>query len=385
MATAGLESLLSAGSDGLSIDDLEITREADGYRFSIATLERTGLSASELRRTLNQYPEYVSNYRYWKEVGGDGTARRAFLRWCEHAPIEGQASGGHGHDQTHPVLNRYNALTEGISREWGQVQITVHLADRDTGSRRYGLRHVDDAGTADSQLEAHTDPREAREIVTFDDLERYRPLKTAPTLVGGWQFPDLTGSELVETVEFIYPATIANWHRERQGELDVDHWIDTAERQTGIYDVIDELPPEAVDWMVEACCADSQCLRRREWEYDEDHEIDADGGGGVFPCREPCSLVVAAARKWTVLESEEPKAWELEVTTSEKNQLMELIDAVADGRIDEIREADVYKGANRYRTRYLRSKYADEEEGLPIREVDHDHGHEADDQTATQD
>jgi len=83
--------------------------------------------------------------------------------------------------------------------------------------------------------------------------------------------------------------------------------------------------------MTEACCVDSQCLRRREWEYEDGDELDADGGDGPFPCREPCSLVIAAARKWAILESEEERTYELELTTSELNQLEELVDAVAEG------------------------------------------------------
>ena len=34
---------------------------------------------------------------------------------------------------------------------------------------------------------------------------------------------------------------------------------------------------------------------------------------------------------------------------------------MADGRTDEIREADVYDGANRYRARFLRAKRFDDE------------------------
>jgi hypothetical protein len=41
-----------------------------------------------------------------------------------------------------------------------------------------------------------------------------------------------------------------------------------------------------------------------------------------------------------------------------------IIDAVADGRIDDIREADTKEGANRYRTRFLRAKLFDDEGNL---------------------
>jgi hypothetical protein len=122
---------------------------------------------------------------------------------------------------------------------------------------------------------------------------------------------------------------------------------------------------------------DSQCLKRREWAFDDERSLDADPGEGAFPCREPCSLVVAAARKWTTLEREESRTYEFELTPSEKEQLEAIVDAVADGRVDEIREADVYEGANRYRARFLRAKRFDEHgnlSGTPTEPATDEHG-----------
>ncbi|WP_114575556.1 DR2241 family protein [Saliphagus sp. LR7] len=350
------------GGETVDCDGLSVEGDPEGYRLELPELERTGLSTEELRRTLSAFGEYATNWRYWDRVGGAGTARRAFLRWCERAPVPGEATPGESDPEPLAVPDRYDALAEGIDREWGQLLLTTTLAEN--GDRRYDLRHVEDAGAAVEDLDTYDEPREARELTTFDEDGRYRPLKTAPTLVPGWVFPSLSATELVSAVGFFYPATVENWHREREGELDVDHWIDTAERQTGIYDVIDELPREAVDWMAEACCVDSQCLRRREWEYDSEDPVDAPGGEGPFPCREPCSLVIAAARSWAIDESEESHTWEVELTRGERNQIEEIVDAVAEGRTEEIREADVGEGANRYRARYLRAKrFGGEDDG----------------------
>nr|WP_170972379.1 DR2241 family protein [Natronorubrum halophilum] len=385
LSAADLEALVAAveSDSGIEFDGLRIDREDGAYVLETPESELSGLEEDDLEQAIEPLAAYVTNWRYWRErVGGEGTARRAFLRWCERAPLEGDESaelsstddrsGGAAADGgTLAVPDRYAALHDGIDREWGQLCLTARLvddADEPAGERVYDCWHVDDADSDLSDLEIYDDPRDAREIATYDEDGRYRPLKTAPTLVSGWAFVGLSGAELVETVDFFYPATVANWHRERRGRLDVDHWIETAERQTGIYDVVDELPREAVEWMTEACCVDSQCLRRREWGYDEDDPIDVDGGDGPFPCREPCSLVVAAARKWAILESEAERTYELELTTSELNQLAELIDAVAKGRTDDIREADVNDGANRYRARYLRAKRFDDEGTLETRE-----------------
>ncbi|KDE57622.1 hypothetical protein EL22_10825 [Halostagnicola sp. A56] len=352
------ETLRTAAAAGVEFDGLRLERADGGYVLETPIETRTGLDPDEFRTALEAVDEYVTNWRYWREtVGSEGQASRAFLRWCERAPLEGSAAES---QQTEPlsVPERYDALRNGVDRTWGQLRITARFLDVDEpdGVRVYDLWHVEDADTPLSELEVYDEPREAREISTADDDGRYRPLKTAPTLASGWAFTGLSGSELVDAVDFFYPATIANWHREREGDLDVDHWVDAAKRQSGIYDVVDELPREALEWLTEACCVDSQCLRRREWEYSADDEIDVDGGDGAFPCREPCSLVIAAARKWAILESESETTYELELTTSELNQLEELIDAVADGRVDGVREADVNDGANRYRARYLRAK-----------------------------
>ncbi|WP_290814233.1 DR2241 family protein, partial [Halovivax sp.] len=361
-----------AADGGVALDGLVVERSADGYRLTTPSLEREGLDEPALRDALADVADRATNWRYWaRSVGGEGTARRAFLRWCERAPLHATGTGTDAAERLASVPARYDALRAGIERRWGQLVITAQLAeDGPPGERVYDCRHVNDRGVDAAALETFADPRVARELATEDGRGRYRPLKTAPTLVDGWRFSALSGDELVETVDYFYPATVANWHRERLNGLDVDHWLETAERQTGIYDVVDELPREAVEWMAEACCVDSQCLRRREWHYEADDELGVDGGDEPFPCREPCSLVIAAARKWAILESERERTWTLELTTSELNQLGELVDAVADGRVEDIREADVNDGANRYRARYLQAKRADEDGSLPAEPTD---------------
>jgi hypothetical protein len=367
-----IEALLSAAPAGVAFDDLQVRRDSDGYVFAVPGLDREGLSEARVRKLAHENPWYVSNWYYWTHevgrpddgglgVGGeaddspedsrDGAPSReshryAFLRWVERA-------------EALSVPERYEALSEDLTRRWGQLLITARVGT--DGQRWYDVRHVDDEGTDAAELETHADPQDLRELVKFDAKGRYRPLKSAPSLPADWTVTDLDGADLVSAVDTVYPATIANWHLEQRDALDVTHWEETAERQTGIYGVIEDLPDEAVEWVAEACCVDSQCLKRRAWDRAAGDELDVPRGDGEFPCREPCSLVVAAARKWTKLEEEETRTYEFDLTPSEKEQLEAIVEAVADGRIDEIREADVYEGANRYRARYLRAKRFDEE------------------------
>jgi len=373
-----------ADDETVAGEGFRVARDGDGYAFESGEMTRTGLDEADLRTVAADHPVVVSDWYFFESVVGEAGPRRAFLRWLETEGDAGVDGGPNADSDTEPnadsdtepnadsddheeptadaVRGRYAALADGVRAEWGQLLVTVTLAD--DGTRRYEVRHADEAGVDLDALTVHDRPQDARRLVKFDDDDRYRPLKTAPSLPTGWAFTDLDQRDVYETVETIYPATVANWDREQRGELDVTHWHETMQRQTGMYGLIQtwdrQEGHEHVEWVAEACCADSQCLKRREWEYDEETDLDVDGGDGAFPCREPCSVVVSAARKWTKLEAEAERTYEFELTPSEKEQIEEILGAVADDRTDEIREADLGEGANRYRARFLRAKRVDE-------------------------
>lgn len=344
------DAFVDAVADGpVACDGLHGEAGPDGYSVETPNDRSEGLDEAALREMLTDHERLLDNWWTWHRAG-EGS-RRAFLRWVESADSQ-------------PVAERYDTLAEGVTTEWGELSIHVELTGEDTGDRRYELRHVDDTDVPAADLTAFEEPLDLRRPMKFDDDGRYRPLKTAPNMPTGWRLGGLDGRDCVEAVEIAYPATVANWYREKEDDLDITHWRETGERQTGIYGIVEELPREAVEWVAEAACVDSQCLKRREWGYDEDDSLSTDGGEGPFPCREPCSLVVAAARRWTTLEREDERTYEFTLTPSEKEQVEDIIDTVAGGATEDIREADVYEGANRYRTRYLRAKRMDEDGNL---------------------
>jgi hypothetical protein len=332
--------------DGIEHGGFRAVATEDGFTVVAGDTARDGLDADGVRSAVRSgaAPAYATDWYFWTRVVDAPAHERAFLRWLERGGVGGVPT----------VPERYAALADGVVREWGQVRIEARLTG--DGQRRYVLRHTDDADAPATVLDTVAGPLAMREVIERDADGRYRPLKTAPSLRSGWRLADLDHAEVARAIDVIYPATVANWHRERDGALDVSHFDETAARQTGIYEIVAELPREAVEWIAETCCVDSQCLKRREWDAGADDPLDVPRGDGQFPCREPCSLVIAAARKWTTLEREAERTYRFDLTPSEKEQLEALIDAVADGRIDDIREADVYEGANRYRTRYLRAK-----------------------------
>lgn len=358
--------LFAAAPDGVDFDGLVVESSAYGYSFETPETSERGLSTPELHEVAVGDP-YVENWYFWTHnvSGGPDSAQYAFLRWVEHAATvsadstdgEGGADGESADGALDPA-ERITALDEdGLEREWGELRIR---ARRETGVHVYDLRHADDASTDVDDLDTYVDPLDARQLVKHDDSGEYRPLKSAPTLPHGWAYPDLDPDELVETVEFVYPASIANWYREQQDALDVTHWQETANRQSGIYEIVQDLPREALEWAAEACCTDGACVKRREWDNTETDALDVPRGDGEFPCREPCSVFITAARKFTTLEREDDREYTFELTPTEKEQLEGILDAVADDTVDEVRAADLNEDANQFRARYLRAKRSTE-------------------------
>jgi len=361
-----VEALVETAPDGIAFDGLRV-EHGDGYRFRTTDRDRRGLDEETLRK-LARDASAVRNWHFWHAVAPQREDHWTFLRWLEGLDTDAK-TGDTADAPAFDVSAHYARLDSGLDREWGELLLGVTVDD---GRRHYSVRHVDDSGADPDELDEHRAPGDAREIARFDDRGRYRPLTTAPTLQTGWRFAGLDAAELLETVGSLYPATVENWYREREGNLDVTHWRETVERQTGIYSVVETWDRgeghDHVEWVAETCCDDSQCLKRRRWAYDDDTELAVDGGDGAFPCREPCSLVIAAAREWTRLEGEEPRRYEFELTPSEKAQIETIVDAVADGRAGDIREADFGDDANRWRARFLRAKLFDDEgrlDGVP--------------------
>ncbi len=345
-----LDALLEAADGGIDFDGLRVARNAQGIDVTVAGERHTQLTAAAARDVLGANPSFVTNWYIWHHGPHErGSGAFAFTRWLEHAAERA-------------VPARYGRTHE---RVWGELSITARV--REDGTRAYAVCHLADRTTESDALEVHRDPRAARELARFDDRERYRPLSTKPTLRTGWRFADLDRAAIVETVDAFYPATIANWHRERNGNLDVSHWADTAARQTGRYADVSELSSDAVERAAWACCTDTECLKRREWAFDADTPIDVPSGDGAFPCREPCSFLIAAAHEWVELERDTEETYVTDLTPSERAQLRDIVTTAARDELADIGEGAFDAPANRHRIRYLAAKHF--EEGDPFRDA----------------
>ncbi|SIR00259.1 sirohydrochlorin cobaltochelatase [Haladaptatus litoreus] len=296
-------------------------------------LERAGDAGAEIENSgtesANKSDETDSTFDH----------RREFLRWLESA--------------SRPISESETETR--IEKTWGQLSISIRLTDN--GEREYEIRHVEDRERDTSALDIYRDPTAIRDLSRFTDDGDYRPLRTAPTLPTGWSFETANPDELYRVVDWVYPATVANWSKEREGNLDVTHFEETAERQTGIYANIENLDRKALENAVVACCADSQCCKRREWDAAENDEVEVPRGDGEFPCREPCSLFVAAAREFLAVERSDAESTEptFERTTErDADERLAFVDGVETGR--PVRDGEMSDPANRYRARYRRAK-----------------------------
>ncbi len=343
MTADHIDALVEAAVDGVDVDGLSAHVDDDGYHLSVPEQAYRALRESDFRDAAARHGARVAEWHFWQQVAPQAPDRWAFLRWLDGAAEQS-------------ALDRLATVREGTARTWGELHIRV-TADG-PGHRSYEIRHVDDADAPRAALERYTDPAAVRDIARYDARGRYRPLETAPTLQSGWAFVELDAADVVRTVDRFYPATIANWHRERRGDLDVTHWRAAAERQTGIYDVVDALDGEAVAWLAEACCVDSECLKRRAWDEDDDEPLGVPRGDGEFPCREPCSLVIAVAREIAVAERDAAPAEDRRVSETDLTHVVQILESVADRDAEQVRDGAVDDPANRYRAGYLRAKLA---------------------------
>ena len=247
-------------------------------------------------------------------------ARAAFAAWVDEAP-------------------------EG--RSFGQVVV------RPLPKGGYGLRHVADAGVCGGDLDAHDDPRAAREIAKLTEEGEYRPLKSSPNLRRGWELRVGDDRGLFVAMNYLYPSGVVHWHLYRNGELEITSYRENAARQSGIYKRVQRLSDEGVQNAARACCEDAVCLKKTLWPVDENTPRLSEPGEGEVPCPEPCSIFVSFARRVRLFERENKRDLDaIGLSPSEKEDLSALVEAAATGSVEFAREAEFEEPLNERRMRY---------------------------------
>jgi len=157
------------------------------------------------------------------------------------------------------------------------------------------LRHIEDAGRTDLAL--HTRPEAARDLANLDAEGNFRPLKTAPTLAGGWRLVLPEATAVRWALDYFYPAMTGVWLSHTDGGLVPVVLRETLARQTGMYRVTQKLTDDDARHLIDGFCAG--CLKHRLWEIAALNPEPPAFAKPTLPllCHEACNLLIAKARE----------------------------------------------------------------------------------------
>jgi hypothetical protein len=157
------------------------------------------------------------------------------------------------------------------------------------------LRHVQNRDVAlDSLRLIPVD--ELRSLAQFTADGLFRPLKSAPNLQAGWRARAQSPQELATALDRLYPGFLADWYAERIGSAVATHFRPYAERQSGMYRIVNLLTDAQAERVIQTCCMARFCLKRRCWTS-ADLALDTPSAKSIIPCLEPCAVFMEFARK----------------------------------------------------------------------------------------
>lgn len=180
--------------------------------------------------------------------------------------------------------------------------VLAQVLIRRTGTA-WELRNVADRDCASAALREVT-AESLRELVQFDARRAFRPLKSAPDLVGGWRCTAGNAESLGEALNRIYPGVLADWFAARQSPAPVTDYREFTERQSGMYRVTTMLDDAQAGRVIRAACHGEFCLKQRLWSV-PGLPADTVAEKSLIPCLEPCAVLLEFARKSARIEQEE--------------------------------------------------------------------------------
>ncbi len=200
------------------------------------------------------------------------------------------------------------APTSGSFEQWVATGCSRigELEIRRSEDGSFDLLHWQDSASVN--LEKFAGPVAARVIGKNDDGGKYRPLKSAPNLRHGWILRVVGIKQLRLALDFFYPAAIGMWEAHEHGKLLPVCFRQTAERQSGMYEIVKCISNQQADALAgKFCSSQGGCLKTILWRLDEDTFITtlprekflaSPRVAGAVPllCAEACNLFVAAAR-----------------------------------------------------------------------------------------
>lgn len=376
MNESQVNALCVEASNGIDFDGITVVPKNSKFDVKIGHSTYENLTGNRLREVLSSHPRIVSNWDYWHSEPWTAPAA-VFLRWLEGMRITSEQdpdstfSSNYSHvsgmeldatwwpDQSHQptiamhgpdVQTRYTALSHGLTTKWGEVSISASLVQN--GQRIYTVRHLDDQWAPTSALCRIDSIESLQSLVKKTADGRYRPLNSIPSLQDGWIYGPVPGHELIQIIDALYPLSIQHWYLAQLDQIEVDHFYETAERQSGIYEPIETISKTSLQFAVRACCSDSSCIKRRLWNSTKSSPINVPRGDGKIPCIAPCALFIEATRFWVSNEPDEPAL----LTDVDVAHAQAIAAAVQAGETDSGRLGDFSNPYNPYRINYLQAK-----------------------------
>ena len=200
---------------------------------------------------------------------------------------------------------------------------------------------------------------ELRQLADATATGNYRPLKSAPNLRTGWRCPVSSPAELEQALGQLYPGAVADWHAPKTGD-NVTTYREYTARQTGMYRIT-AFPDDATTAeIIQACCPESLCLKKRHWDVTANHP--PNGPKYSIPCLEPCPILLEFARKAVRMSQE--KQSRIQVSESEIETLIAALGADSPASGEEHREADFADPRNSRVRELLKNKLTKARESL---------------------
>ena len=156
------------------------------------------------------------------------------------------------------------------------------------------FHHADASAAGTGSLAGISTPADAREIARHD----------------GWELSLTSPTLLLEALDYLYPAAVANWMRYLDGQIPPHTLKEMLGRQTGMYRITRLLREDEAQSLVAATCHDGNCRRKIHWTWDEQTAWTSLPAGKIscprhedtavpalpLLCTDACPLLIAAAR-----------------------------------------------------------------------------------------
>lgn len=217
---------------------------------------------------------------YSSAIGTEPLLAEVILDQVEAFDQARTAAAGFPAPPPQTLTARLHAWLAAGGRQMGEVAILPGPRRRTDGTHGWLISHHADAPLAgNGTLHRHTDPAAARGIARYDSAGEFRPLKSAPSLIRGWEIALGSLTEVKLALDYLNPAALANLVRLAEGTVPDLSLKEMLGRQTGMYRVTGLIRESEARTLVAGTCQDGQCLRKILWPWDHSQDgCEEDGG-----------------------------------------------------------------------------------------------------------